>query len=168
MIKSVCVVITLFICMSCIKEPINVVSFPDKLQLLKGDYDGYFEGVESKYRIVNYNDSIGCLECKLIKLKSWRYIIDYLELYSQNISLIMIYTPKNEEKESLENLLLENMIDYPLYIDYQQNFLKTNIGFDSKKTYLLDRDGNIIWVGEPIYKKRDFIKLTKLIRDLCG
>lgn len=66
---------------------------------------------DSRYTIVTYADSIGCMGCKL-KLPVWKDFISYLDSVSDHtVKVIFILHPR--DKKEMVHLLVYNDFSYP-------------------------------------------------------
>ena len=106
---------------------------------------------DSRYTIVTYADSIGCMGCKL-KLPVWKDFISYLDSVSDHtVKVIFILHPR--DKKEMVHLLEYNDFSYPVYLDIKGSFDKinkipSNLAF---QTFLLDNRNKVIAIGNPIH-----------------
>ena len=104
---------------------------------------------KSKYKIVHYIDSIGCVSCKL-KLPMWKEFINKMNSFQDSVSFIFIFQPKDIEE--LQYKLFCDNFNYPVYIDSDNQFNKINklLTDDTFHTFLLNEKNHILSIGNPI------------------
>lgn len=106
---------------------------------------------DSRYTIVTYADSIGCMGCKL-KLPAWKDFISYLDSVSDHaVKVIFILHPRDEKE--MAHLIKYNNFLYPVCLDTNDSFNKinkipSNLAF---QTFLLDNKNKVIAIGTPIH-----------------
>lgn len=107
--------------------------------------------LNKKFKLVTYIDSIGCIACKL-KMHLWKDLIKEFENVSQNnISFVFIINSKDNKE--INYILEESEFEYPVCFDKNDLFNKTN-NFPKNielQTFLLDKDNNVILVGNPLF-----------------
>ena len=106
---------------------------------------------DSRYTIVTYADSIGCMGCKL-KLPAWKDFISNLDSVSDHaVKVIFILHPRDEKE--MAHLIKYNNFLYPVCLDTNDSFNKinkipSNLAF---QTFLLDNKNKVIAIGNPIH-----------------
>ena len=106
---------------------------------------------DSRYTIVTYADSIGCMGCKL-KLPAWKDFISYLDSVSDHaVKVIFILHPRDEKE--MAHLIKYNNFLYPVCLDTNDSFNKinkipSNLAF---QTFRLDNKNKVIAIGNPIH-----------------
>lgn len=124
-------------------------SFMSYVKLMK-EYKIY----NSKYTVVTYVDSIGCISCKF-QLSKWKELIQTLDSVSNgNISFLFFFHPKH--KKDLIDLMKRNSFTYPVCIDENDSFNKLN-QFPSDmtfQTFLINKDNKVIAMGNPVYNPK--------------
>lgn len=106
---------------------------------------------DSRYTIVTYADSIGCMGCKL-KLPAWKDFISYLDSVSDHaVKVIFILHPRDEKE--MAHLIKYNNFLYPVCLDTNDSFNKinkipSNLAF---QIFLLDNKNKVIAIGNPIH-----------------
>ena len=106
---------------------------------------------DSRYTIVTYADSIGCMGCKL-KLPAWKDFISYLDSVSDHaVKVIFILHPRDEKE--MAHLIKYNNFLYPVCLDTNDSFNKinkipSNLAF---QTFLLDNKNKVIAIVNPIH-----------------
>ena len=101
------------------------------------------------YKLVVYTDSVGCTECHL-SLGEWSVKIREMKVINKNLSFVFIVN--NSSELVIRSLLNKNRFDYPVFIDHNNSFYKLNsLKKDHRfQVFLLDRENNILLIGDPI------------------
>ena len=105
----------------------------------------------SRWKIVFYADSLGCVSCNL-NLLEW---MDFMEIADsitgKNVSFFFYFAPK-KEKEIISTLRLEKF-NVPVFIDYRRKFDELNRLPENQlfRTFLLDENNKIRLIGNPIH-----------------
>jgi hypothetical protein len=101
---------------------------------------------QRNYKILNYIDSVGCTKCKL-RMDTWK---DYIEELGSDVDFLFYFHPKNE-KELLSSLRREYFINYPVYIDKNDELNRLNRFPDNPmfQCFLLNKDNKVLAVGNP-------------------
>ena len=128
---------------------------PDSLIFFNSDGQSIDVTIQkTKYRIVMYVDSIGCISCKL-KLAKWKqFIVDVDSLSERNTSFLFIFYPKM--KKDIFYALRNDNFTYPVCLDLGNKFYNANKIPDDMmlQTFLLDKDNKIIALGNPIHNSK--------------
>jgi hypothetical protein len=123
-------------------------------------------------RLIVYVDSVECSSCKVGHMHQYDEIIDYQKTVGdQYLPLFIFNPPKHINEEFLRHLRL-SYFDYPILLDSVGAFARANpqIPTDERlHTFLLDRDGKVVLVGDPsrnpelweLYKKT----ITELVEN---
>jgi hypothetical protein len=98
------------------------------------------------YKILCYTDSAGCTKCKLY-LDMWKSHINEL---GSKVAFLFYFYPK-DEKELLSMLKSEYFINYPVYIDRNDELNRRNHFLNNPifQCFLLDKDNRILAIGNP-------------------
>lgn len=115
---------------------------------------------KSEYTIVAYVDSIGCTSCKL-QLPQWKRLIAQLDSI-ENTTVLFFLHPK--DKKEMAYILERDNFTHPVCIDEKDAFNKLNkFPIDMTfQTFLLDKDNNVIAIGNPVHNpnvKELYLKL---------
>lgn len=139
------------------------IVYPDNLSFTlwgKDTIDNIVTG--TPYTIVTYADSVGCISCKL-HLTDWMsYIMELEKTASDRVKVLFLFHPK--ESQDIVRLLKRERFSYPVCIDVNDSFNKSN-KFPSDmafQTFLLDRGNRVIAIGNPIYNP----KIKELYMDI--
>lgn len=159
------VIVILFVTYSCKKDASNRITsiveewhnkeiiYPHQMSftILGEDTIQTFPVQNSRYSIVTYVDSAGCMSCKL-QLREWLTFIEELDLRSNSsIPVFFFLHPKNI-KEMIA-ILKRDQFGYPVCIDEKDslNILNHFPNDMSFQTFLLDQKNRVIAIGNPIF-----------------
>lgn len=109
--------------------------------------------LKKESKLVVYLDSAECAECKL-SLDEWYVKIREMKFVNKDVAFVFII---NSSSDSLINSLLKkHRFDYPIFIDKSNSFFDLNsLGGDHRfQVFLLDKENNIMLVGDPIRNDR--------------
>jgi len=128
------------------------ISFPTDLAFTRYALDTIATKIpDTKYKVLVYVDSLGCISCKL-QLKQWKQFITYSDSISNgDVSFLFFFHPKDAEE--MEHLLKLDRFDIPVCLDWEDklnhlNKFPSDMNF---QTFLLDRDNKVVLIGNPIY-----------------
>lgn len=113
-------------------------------------------------KIITYMDNISCTSCGSKTLKLWQKEIKQL---NKDVAYIIILHSDYDDKifEMTENLSLDfPLMYYDTDIFESENKLKGKLACN--KTFLLNKDNEIVLVGEPFGRE----KITKLYQKYIG
>lgn len=108
-------------------------------------------GLQDKYKILVYTDSLGCTSCKLY-LPEWEKYIQMVDsLYPDAVQFLFFFTPKKKKK--VNRILLENRFNYPICVDEHDsinilNHFPSNANF---QTFLLNQNNKVLAIGNPVH-----------------
>lgn len=105
----------------------------------------------TKYKIINYVDSIGCLSCKLQLLEWLDFIAEIDSISQKNVSFYFYFHPK--QRKELIGILEQEEFVYPICIDDNDEINRINQFPKNKKfrTFLLNNENRIILIGNPMH-----------------
>jgi len=118
----------------------------------------------TKYKIVNYIDSIGCIRCKT-QLPAWKNLIDDVsQFFGDKVAFLTIMHPRRivEAKYAI----LGDEYPYPVCIDVNDEFNRLNHfpSDDRFHCFLLDENNRVVLIGNPVQNP----KIKDLyIRTIC-
>lgn len=112
-----------------------------------------FDYKDAEYKIVTYIDSIGCTSCKL-QLHNWKKLIERVEkLTDKRVAFVFNFCIK--AKRDLQSLTKADNFEYPVCFDEKDvlnrlnNFL-TDVSF---QTFLLNKENEVLAIGNPVHNK---------------
>ena len=114
------------------------------------------EPLEKRARLVIYVDSTECATCRISHLDMYHPLFHLSERKKSFELMILFYNSKVFEGVPLETFLSRLQIEIPVYIDVENSFMKDNpiIPSDLRMhSFLINRDGKPIFVGDPISSK---------------
>lgn len=109
-----------------------------------------YEMPHSKYKILVYVDSIGCISCKL-QLPRWKNFIHYLDsTCKDSVPVLFFFHPQT--KKDIDYILKYDKFTYPVCIDTSDslNILNKFPSIMTFQTFLLDEHNNVKLIGNPI------------------
>ena len=140
------------------------IKFPDTVVFVKDIFDTVQVDYNKRLKIVTYNDSAGCLNCKLA-LSRWIDFIGHIDSLTSN-EVVFINIVNIRKMSVLKDVVYGNRFHYPLFIDAEDKFNKLNKLPDESqfRTFLLDENNKVILIGTPVSnsKIRDLY-----IRTIC-
>ena len=105
----------------------------------------------TRYKIVIYVDSMGCMSCKL-QLPRWKEFMAQVDsVCNKHIPFLFFFQIEN--KKELSYNMERDKFTLPVCIDTEDRFNKLN-NFPSEmmfQTFLLDKDNKVIVIGNPIH-----------------
>jgi Protein of unknown function (DUF1573). len=106
---------------------------------------------QSDYKVLVYIDSIGCTSCKL-QLDGWKEFIASVSSVSVD-SIPFLFFFHSKDYREIRYLLKTSSFDLPISIDKEDELNKLN-QFPSDimfQTFLLDKNNNVVVLGNPIH-----------------
>ncbi len=131
-----------------------------------------YEHPGGKPLMVFYYDSLSCSSCQINHLSDLRDLYE-LSDSSGSFEVMTIFAPRMEEFDGVFEELMIRDFEYPLYLDLDGIFSKSNpnIPADTRfHSFLLDPEGKPIFVGNPCLSDElwnIFLKTLNLITTDC-
>lgn len=119
---------------------------------------------ESRYHIVSYVDSMGCISCKL-QLNKWKEFINQLDSLT-NHSVAVSFFIHSKSIRDLKLILKREKFIHPICADLDNSFYSLN-KFPSESmfhTFLIDESNKILAIGNPIHNfkvKELYLRIIK-------
>lgn len=119
---------------------------------------------ESRYHIVSYVDSMGCISCKL-QLNKWKEFINQLDSLT-NHSVAVSFFIHSKNIRDLKLILKREKFNHPICADLDNSFYGLN-KFPSESmfhTFLIDESNKVLAIGNPIHNfkvKELYLKIIK-------
>lgn len=138
------------------------IIYPDSLK--------HIEPEIKDYKLVIYSDTTNCSMCFVNSLKEWNDMLCLQKEY-QNLSLIFIMQGRKNMLELHRKVLNESTLQYPIYLDVENIFQETNPHIPKNKlihTFLLDKENNVIVVGNPLTNDRIKSMMIDVLNDSQG
>lgn len=120
----------------------------------------------SSLRVFSYVN-VSCATC-LDEIRNWNSLAKSL---AQHNTPIILYLQSKDRYELLKYLIEESRLapySYPFVLDINNNYFKQNSMLSEEKrlyTVLVNKDNEILWVGDPIHSENDQQKLIQAIAD---
>jgi hypothetical protein len=115
-------------------------------------------------KIIVYIDSLSCNKCKVGNLLQYDEIVNLCKQLNSKCEAVFIFSPRKQDIEELKYRLGISKTDYNVIIDSTHSFPKANphIPADSRlHTFLLDKNGKVVLVGDPAYNNPELWELYK-------
>lgn len=122
--------------------------------------------VEQRYTFVHYVDSSQCSPCALDRMYSWNKYVD--EYNKKGVRFVFIVEPKIEQMEDVHFSIASSGLHSPVYVDSLFAFRKQNKNLPTDQKYhsfLLDKLGHVILVGNPLQNSKIEELLDKIINN---
>lgn len=149
-LKVILLILLFFSCKSNRNNDVSIVRLPDGMQLLSGNYSKTYDGIHSKVRLIAYYDSTSCSSCAIKNLYAWANMVDIVERNRDKASIVFIFAPRKKDVNRIKMMLLDNMIDYPVYLDTAYVFRKYNNDIKNFPFYcIIDEEGLVKISGSP-------------------
>lgn len=120
-------------------------------------------------RLIVYYDSTSCQTCRVNNLYEWKDIISLEKSSGGKFELMMIFAPTEDDVVNLRRALARSRFLHPVYFDLERKLLKDNPFIPSHQayhTFLTDKDGRIILVGDPILNPDLFPLFLKTVNTI--
>lgn len=111
-----------------------------------------FDFTHSRYKVVMYVDSIGCLSCKL-QFSKWKVLMQKVDsLKKQDFDISYVFYFNSKDYKELQYIMSREDFNYPVCFDQQDEFNKLNHlpSETDLQTFLLNQDNRVIAIGNPI------------------
>ncbi len=125
----------------------------DMRQLVEGRGLVATNNIAGSIQLVIWADSVACSSCRLNNIFEYDEIIHFREEAGEKYVPIFLFSPSHAKINDVTQTLDKIRFDYPIVIDERQAFPAANphIPADSRfHTFLLDRNGKVILVGDPV------------------
>ena len=179
--KYICIILNIFLCLSCYqnesKDINNLVKdwshkkiiFPENAVFTNQCEDTVIVSLHNNYKILCYVDSIGCTSCKL-QLRKWMKIEKKINsLFNGNIDFLFFIHPDNVNQ--LRIVLKRDKFYLPVCLDVDNKLNSLN-NFPADlmfQTFLLNKDNQIIGIGNPVHNEKIEQFYIKILQDsLCN
>lgn len=132
------------------------IILPDELECIyKKQVRNIVKDTLKPYKYIIYYDSYDCSSCRIANLTNIYPLYSFAD--TNNISVLTIFSPKEEDIDNVTLQLIISDLDIPIYIDVNNIFQKQNpsIPRDLRfHCFLLNNDGKPLLVGNPITSDR--------------
>lgn len=121
---------------------------------------------QRKTSLVVYTDSSACSSCTLKSMYHWLGFLDEIrKRYGEGMAVYFIFSPKKTQMYDFNNALQTLYLEYPVFIDTANVFLRHNAHIPSNKSchiFLIDQDGWVKLVGSPQHN----LKMKELLFEI--
>lgn len=160
------VTILCFLFISCetnrIKNDLNLlysvpVKIPNDMTVIYNGKDTNIVNCKNGYKFIVYVDSSECNSCEINKLLLWQPLIKYAEMFDERLKFYFILCSATSSDNSIRRSLLSINLNYPVYLDYDDKFKRSNFHLKNNtllNAFMLDNGNNVILVGNPLYNKK--------------
>jgi hypothetical protein len=104
-------------------------------------------------RLVVWVDSVTCSSCKMNRMFEYEDIIKLRDEVGEGFVPVFVFSPPRARMDEVLWSLELSQFGYPVFLDEEGAFFAANghIPSDSRfHTFLLDRDGRVVLVGDPL------------------
>lgn len=116
---------------------------------------------------VVYSDSVDCSTCRLTNLVRWGDFIDSVKNSTDYVGFRFIFSPAEKDMGAFMCTAGTLKLSSHIYIDSSNIFARHNRHVPNNvlyHTFLLDKDGNVLLVGDPVRNS----EVNKMFWDLIG
>lgn len=107
--------------------------------------------ISAEYIWVDYVDSLECTDCAIKKFAKWRELMN--SECARRLDFLFILSPNRHHLKSvLVKLQTDTLLNNYIYVDTCNVFIRQNSHIPKERylhTFLLDRQGKVILVGNP-------------------
>lgn len=118
---------------------------------------------QTEFKIIQYVDSFECAPCILDNLHVWNTLINDKRLENAKVKFAFIVAPSREKLEDAYLSVNSSGVKAIIYMDSLSVFGRKNPKIPPKSlyhTFVLDRNNNVVLVGNPILNKRAFVSIN--------
>ena len=169
------------LCYSCENHRINreikkiygtKIDLPNDLLAKIQDKDTIIKVQDDEFvTLIIWYDSLQCASCNVDYIEQWNGVFKYSEDSVKGFRPIIIFTPSKENLLKLELSLKTTDFKYTVYIDYNYSFVNRNPQLSkckSQNVYLLNKEHEIVLVGNPCYNIQMRQLYKKTIKELIA
>lgn len=123
---------------------------------------------KAKYKMVVYVDTTNCSSCALKHMFVWNDFLKYSDEHDDILDFVFIIEARPGEGKSLKDIMYMTMLKHPIYIDNNRMFIRKNPSIPRETmfhTMLLDKNNNVILVGNPCKNEKIEKKLMQIINE---
>lgn len=129
------------------------------------------ESNEAYARMIIYFDSTGCGSCKISRLYEWESFVKLSKQSNDNFKRFFIFSPSKQNKDELLLSLRGNNLKHPMIFDEDNLFSEKNKHIPQNEllhTFLIDKNNNVVIVGNPINNETLYKLYIKTIQELIA
>lgn len=124
---------------------------------------------DSILKFVVYCDSTECSACRVSTLARYNDLFYYADISEVEFMPVILFSVSPSQLPELEKSLLYYQFPHPIYIDENNIFSKINPHLPADKrlhSFLLDKNNNVILVGDPTSNHDLWALYKKTINEL--
>jgi hypothetical protein len=125
--------------------------------------------VDAITHFVVYVDSIECSSCKIGNIYIYDSVVDFCRQTDNRCRPIFVFSPRKADIADVRFKLRRVISEFPILLDSTRSFPKANphIPADNRlHTFLLDKNGKVVLVGDPAYNPQLWELYKKTITQL--
>lgn len=129
----------------------------DSMQSLSYDIAQLVSPDSFDYKLIVFSDSTECSPCVLKTLFKWKEFKNKAELVNNKFAVFFIFSPPKQDEDFLYLSLRGNALRNQMFFDNEYLFRRSNPSIPDDKafhTFLLDKNNNVILVGNPIENEK--------------
>lgn len=145
-----------------------IVLNTDSMRCLMDGCDTTMSLRKDAMTFVVYTDSSICSTCRLKNIHFWDDILEKYTAYGDALQFCFIFAPNKEDMRSFELVISTYSPDCPVFVDTMGIFERDNRHIpkdEALHVFLLDKDGNVLLVGEPLGNKKIDELLHKIVSE---
>jgi hypothetical protein len=147
------------------------ITISDNLRVItNGKKDSLHFDISDKFaRFIVYVDSLECSSCRAGRMYEYNGVIDFRDSVGMQFMPIFIFSPPERVVEELLYQVRVSYFDYPILLDDSGLFpiINPHIPTDPRfHTFLLDKNGKVVLVGDPVHNPGLWELYKKTITEL--
>ena len=104
--------------------------------------------------MVIWYDSLQCVSCYMGFIDAWKQFFEYSRDSVDGFGPVLILVPPKRNIVEFEETLKKSHYKFPINVDYSYKFCNLNpkiVSSDCQNVFLLDKNHEIVLVGNPFY-----------------
>jgi len=122
-------------------------------------------------RLVVWADSLDCSTCRVSKMFQYTEIVNYRKEVGETFTPVFVFSPPRAKVDEVLLTIGVTPFDYPVFIDENGLFVAANPHIPSDNqlhTFLLDKNGKVVLVGDPVNNPQLWEMYKKTITELIA
>lgn len=144
------------------------VTIPDNMDCIDGLNVKEYKDTTKKAKLVIYYDTLSCQNCSISHLSQMEPLFERSRK-SGAFDVLIIFSPRPEECANVTTEIATLEFDFPVFVDTYGEFRNNNkcIPTDDRfHSFLLDKEGHPIFVGNPLDSKQLETLFTNIVNKL--
>ena len=120
--------------------------------------------------LVVYYDSASCATCQIKRIWEWRELIGDI-IGNGKVRPVFVFSPRESDRGTYETEREKSGLEFRIISDYGHRFAELNPSIPSNNrlhTFLTDRDGKVVFAGDPMHSSLMLEIYRKYITALSG